>query len=113
MNENENTARCWEDFGSWENRAALCGDSIFNRLEAVRLAVLERCERCSEPAPTLEKTFPFLWSITDAMQSINSELKRILPYFIAVDEGKIRKLTLLLPGGVSKSWEQVPVRQKA
>ena len=109
MNENENTARCWEDFGSWENRAALCGDSISKRLEAVRLAVLERCERSGEPAPTLEKTFPLLWSITDAMQSINSELKRILPYFIAVDEGKIRKLTLLLPDGVRKTWEQVPV----
>ena len=109
MNENENTARCWEDFGSWENRAALCGDSISKRLEAVRLAVLERCELCSEPAPTLEKTFPPLWSVTDAMQRIGNELKQVLPYFIAVDEGKIRKLTLLLPDGVSKTWEQVPV----
>lgn len=109
MNENENTARCWEDSGRWENRAVLCGDSIFKRLEAVRLAVLERCKLCSEPAPTLEKTFPPLWSVTDAMQRIGNELKQVLPYFIAVDEGKIRKLTLLLPDGVRKTWEQVPV----
>ncbi len=107
MNENENAVRCWEDFGSWENRAVLCGDSIFKRLEAVRLAVLERCELCGEPAPTLEKTFPPLWSVTDAMQRIGNELKQVLPYFIAVDEGKIRKLTLLLPDGVRKTWEQV------
>ncbi|MBR4075815.1 MAG: hypothetical protein IKK25_03000, partial [Lentisphaeria bacterium] len=81
MNENENAVRCWEDFGSWENRAVLCGDSIFKRLEAVRLAVLERCELCGEPAPTLEKTFPPLWSVTDAMQRIGNELKQVLPYF--------------------------------
>ena len=57
MNENENTARCWEDYGSWENRAALCGDSIFKRLEAIRLAVLERCKLCGEPVQSLEKPF--------------------------------------------------------
>ena len=109
MNENENTARCWEDYGSWENRAALCGDSICKRLEAIRLAVLERCKLCGEPVQTLEKPFGNLYSLAGAVRIISDKLKRILPYFVAVEEGKIRKLTLRTPDGFYKTWQQVPM----
>ncbi len=111
MNKNENAVSRWEDYGNWESRTVLCCDSISKRLEAVRCAVLERCELCGVPAPCLKRTFPPLWGITDAMQLINSCLKKALPYFAAVDEGKIRKLTLLLPGGSRKEWEQVPIAE--
>lgn len=99
----------WEDYGNWERRGALCGDSIYKRLEAIRLAVLERCKICKEFAGALESEFPGLYSITRAMQLIGSKLKRILPLFVAVDDGKIRRISLLLSDGYKKTWEQIPL----
>lgn len=105
----ENFRTGWESAGSWSSRADLSGSGIRERLEVIRQAVLERCELCSEPAPTLQEPFPLLWSITDSMQVISSELEQVLPHFIAVDEGRLRKLTLLLPDGSQKIFEQVPL----
>lgn len=109
MESEEKFQTAWEQSGSWESRAALCGSPVYDRLEAVRQAVLERCHVCSEFAPTLENPFYPLHSITESMQFIGSELKNILPCFTAVDEGRIRKLTLRLPDGSRMVWEQVPL----
>lgn len=101
----------WEDYGNWERRVSLCGDSIYKRLEAIRLAVLERCTICNEFDGILKAPFAGLYSISEAMQLIGSKLERMLPHFVAVDDGKIRRLHLQMPGGFKRSWENIPLQK--
>ena len=98
---------CWEAAGDWQ---LLRGSSLRIRMNAVRKAVLERCRLCGELATDLEEPFQPLHSVFDAVQMINSKLKRILNKFIAVDEGKIRKLTLAASDGGEKTWDDVPLK---
>ena len=111
MNIEETGESRWEDYGSWERRASLCGDSIYKRLEAIRLAVLERCTVCKEFEGMLKSPFAGLYSITESMQLISGKLERMLPHFVAVDDGKIRRLNLQMPGDFKKSWENIPLRE--
>ena len=111
MNIEETGESRWEDYGSWERRASLCGDSIYKRLEAIRLAVLERCTVCKEFEGMLKTPFAGLYSVTESMQLISGKLERMLPHFVAVDDGKIRRLNLQMPGDFKKSWENIPLRE--
>lgn len=42
IEENAGAITCWEDAGSWESRSAIDFGSIYRRLEAIRLATMER-----------------------------------------------------------------------